>query len=196
DVKPDITFNLIGYGVSQKERDEDLMWKINSSLPGEITQTISEDKKSSHQMIRLIHVGSGFEYGTIENEITESTIPNPKTIYGKSKLAGTKKVCEISCKTGLPALTARLFTVYGPGEEEPRLFPSLVRISKTQESLNLTGGEQERDFTFVKDAAMGLLKLGILKNVPGPIINVATGTLLKVKDFALCAANLMGIPED
>ena len=193
EIKPDVTFNLMGYGISRQERDEKTAWEINAELVGEMALTIARANKSKWKGMKLVHVGSGFEYGSVQGVITEKTKPEPTTIYGRSKLAGTEKLREICESTGLPAVTARLFTVYGPGEHPHRLLPSLMHAAKSGEILKLTKGEQRRDFTYVKDVAFGLLKLGLLSEVPGNIVNLATGKLTSVRDFVECARSILAI---
>ena len=74
----------------------------------------------------MIHVGSALEYGTARGNLNELTAPSPTTLYGRSKLAGTLRVCRAARRRGFRAVTARLFTVYGPGEQPGRLLPSLM----------------------------------------------------------------------
>jgi GDP-4-dehydro-6-deoxy-D-mannose reductase len=86
---------------------------------------------------------------------------------------------------------ARLFAVYGPGEHDGRLLPSLQRLARTGGRIGLTAGHQRRDFTYVEDAVEGLLRLAVSPVPPGTVVNVATGTLTSVRDFALTAAALL-----
>ena len=190
-IKPDATFNLAAYGISRAESDEATMWRINTDLVEEMVSVIARDRCSRWQGLKFVHVGSGFEYGCTEGMITEHSVPNPLSVYGESKLAATKKVQAMCRSSGLTGITARLFTVYGPGEYPYRLLPSLISAAKTGETLKLTGGEQKRDFTYVKDAAVGLLKLGLMNSAAGEAVNLATGKLTSIRDFAECAANLL-----
>ena len=63
-----------------------------------------------------MHAGSAFEYGESSVPLDESTVAAPRTSYGRSKLAGTDAVLAAVRRLALPALVARLFTVFGPGE--------------------------------------------------------------------------------
>jgi nucleoside-diphosphate-sugar epimerase len=54
---------------------------------------------------------------------------------------------------------------------------------------------QQRDFTFVEDAADGLLRLGIAPVPPGAVVNLATGRLTSVRTFAETAADVLGLPR-
>ncbi|NIP76477.1 MAG: NAD-dependent epimerase/dehydratase family protein, partial [Xanthomonadales bacterium] len=75
--------------------------------------------------------------------MAEDSVPNPTTLYGRSKLAGTLQFRRACQRTGLRGLTARLFTVYGPGEHPGRLLPSLIEAAETDEPLELTAGLQK-----------------------------------------------------
>jgi nucleoside-diphosphate-sugar epimerase len=116
------------------------------------------------------------------------------TVYGRTKLMGTQEVMARSAEGGLRALTARLFTVYGPGEHQGRLLPSLIDASQTGRPIQLSMGTQRRDFTYVEDVAQGLLRLGLSNAEPGWIVNLATGRLVSVREFAHDAARVLGMP--
>src|SRR5262249_10879150 len=104
---------------------------------------------------------------------------------------------EQACKVqGLKGVTARLFTVYGPGEHQGRLLPSLLESARTGMPLQLTAGPQRRDFTYVEDVAEGLLRLGLVVAQPGAIVNLPTGQLTSVRCFVEQAASLLHISPD
>jgi UDP-glucose 4-epimerase len=92
--------------------------------------------------------------------------------------------------------TARLFMVYGGGEHETRLFPSLLSAARSGESLSMTSGTQLLDFTYVEDVAEGLLRLGLSNAPTGHIVNLATGVLTSVRTFAETAARILDMPAD
>ena len=193
EIRPDITFNLLGYGVSPSEKEESLAWRINAEAAANIAVALNEAVDSDWRGLRLVHVGSGFEYGPLRNGIKETTVAEPYSLYGKSKLEGTRRLREIAVETGLRLAVARPFNVYGPGEPSHRLLPSLFNALETGSRAELSKGDQERDFMYVQDVATGLLKIGLREAIPGHIINLATGTPTSVRDFAVCAAELMGL---
>jgi nucleoside-diphosphate-sugar epimerase len=195
-IRPSITFNLAGYGVDRSERDEKAAYQINGHLVKTIGEVISEIRDQQWFGQDVVHVGSALEYGAIRGNLSEDSIPNPTTLYGKSKLAGTHLLTHC-CKTfEMKGVTARLFTVYGPGEHRGRLLPSLLEAARTGESLPLTAGEQKRDFTYVEDVAEGLLRLGLTTAKPGEIVNLTTGKLTSVRSFAETAAEILQIPHE
>ena len=195
--RPDITFNLAAYGIDPGQRDEQLFQALNARLPTEICAAIADTASPSQWTgLRLVHAGSEAEYGDVSGPINEESETAPLQNYGRSKLQGTRVVSAEAERRGLRGATVRLFRVYGPGERAGRLLPSLVAAAKSGEPLALTRGEQLCDFTYVGDAAEAMARVG---GLPGPVpsvIHVATGTLTSVRNFAECAAELLGMRAD
>jgi nucleoside-diphosphate-sugar epimerase len=144
---------------------------------------------------RIIHVGSALEYGNAGGDLRENSHCDPTTIYGRSKLAGTQSLSRSCKELGISGVTARLFTVYGPGEEGSRLLPTLIASIAEDQPIELTDGLHTRDFTYVEDVAEALLRLGLAGAVPGEVVNVATGKLTRVREFVSTAASILGLPE-
>jgi UDP-glucose 4-epimerase len=196
DIKPSITFNLAGYGIDKSENDQETSYKINADLVTALSRAVKLVQDPGWTGQDIVHAGSALEYGTISGDLHESSEPAPTTVYGRSKLKGAynlKRSCE---DLGIKGVTARLFTVYGPGEHEGRLLPSLVDARRTGKDIPLTAGTQKRDFTYVEDVAKGLLMLGLAKTHPGEIVNLATGRLTSVRRFVELAAHVLGIPAE
>jgi UDP-glucose 4-epimerase len=194
-IRPAITFNLVGYGVDVTERDEAVAYQINAGLPGDICEAAAAWKDPNWSGQQIVHAGSALEYGDIGGDLREDSGTHPTTVYGISKLKGTRSIAKGCAALGLRGLTARLFTVYGPGEHAGRLLPSLIETSRTRQPLELTAGTQRRDFTYVEDVADGLLRLGLAVTVEqGEVINLATGRLVSVRSFIEIAASTLKIP--
>jgi len=195
-VRPSVIFNLAGYGIDPNERDEDKARLINSELPPLLLESLLPLTGSPWRGQRIVHAGSALEYGMCGGDLAESTVAEPTTLYGRTKLAGTHALQNASVSSGIASVTARLFTVYGPGERTGRLLPSLLEAARTGNCLEMTAGTQKRDFTYVEDVTEGLLRLGTMQTLQGNIVNLATGLLLTVRQFIETAAEILGIPED
>lgn len=196
DTKPAICFNLAGYGVDHSERDEESAFQINCDLVFEICEALANFRNPDWDGPAIVHVGSALEYGEISGNLNEDSRPNPTTSYGKSKLAGTQQLAQ-SCQIhAMRGVTARLFTVYGPGEHQGRLLPELIKAAESGTPVQLTTGLQKRDFTYVADVVEGLLRLGLSNADPGTIVNLATGVLTSVQDFVKTAATVLGLQEE
>ena len=195
-VRPSITFNLAGYGVDPEERNEALADRLNHGLVEELIRLSETLQDAEWPGQHLVHTGSAAEYGAAGGKLREDTPPAPTGLYGRSKLAGTEALARAASSGVLRAVSARLFTVYGPGERAGRLLPSLLEAARTGTELPLTAGNQRRDFTYVDDVAEGLLRLGVLSTPALGAVNLATGTLEAVRRFAERAAVVLGLPEE
>lgn len=191
--RPDVVFNLAGYGVNPAERARTTARDINSHLPAVLALAMADVPVGAWPGRRLVHVGSALEYGAASGDLVESTPEQPTTVYGTTKLMGTRAVIQACRQHGLPGIVTRLFTVYGPGEVEGRLLPTLLRARQHNEPIPLTNGLQRRDFTFVADVADGLLRVGALAGELPPLVNIATGTLTTVRAFTEEAARVLGV---
>lgn len=195
-VRPAIAFNLAGYGIDRSERDENLACRINEQLVQVLCDVMDATRDRDWPGQAIVHVGSALEYGEIGGDLNENSVPNPTTLYGQSKLAGTLALAACCRRSGLSGTTARLFTVYGPGEHDGRLLPALLNAAKTGESLALTTGRQKRDFTYVEDVAEGLLRIGVTGSPGAGIVNLASGYLHPVREFTEIAAKELDIPAE
>jgi nucleoside-diphosphate-sugar epimerase len=191
DARPDITFNLAGYGVDPTERDAALAEALNTSLAGEVARATAAQRSTDWRGLRLVHAGSAAEYGSVDGPVSENSPAAPHSLYGRTKLAGTREFLNAVQASGMRAVCARLFTVYGPGEHSGRLLPSLLDAARAKKALPLTAGEQQRDFTYVGEAAEGLLRLGCVESEMPAVVNLATGMLTSVRAFAECASELL-----
>jgi nucleoside-diphosphate-sugar epimerase len=197
EIRPAIIFNLAGYGVDPSERDEDLSECLNALLPLAICEAAARWKDCGWAGQHVIHVGSALEYGTASGDLHEDGPALPTTVYGQTKLQGTHRIAKCAKGLGLRAITARLFTVYGPGEHRGRLLPSLIEAACASKPLELTAGTQLRDFTYVEDVADGLLRLGLVANTAqNAVVNLATGRLTTVRSFTETAARIVGMPME
>ncbi len=187
---PSVIFNLAGYGVDRSERDERKCRRMNADLVGEICEA------AAGAGARVVHTGSALEYGNIGGNLEEHGSPRPDTLYGCTKLQGTLNLVKTCRRSGVRGISVRLFTVYGPGEHETRLLPSLLRSARERQGVSLSSGGQRRDFTFVEDVSEGLLRLGQADWEPGSIVNLATGELTSVRAFCEVAARILGIPAE
>ena len=105
----------------------------------------------------------------------------------------TKLLGELYCNYfynyyGLPVAIGRFFNVYGPGEVPGRyrnVIPNFFWWAMHGEQLPITGsGDETRDFTYVCDIVDGMLRMGVIPEVLGEAINLASETEMRVIDLA------------
>lgn len=193
DSAPAVVFNLAGYGVDRSERSLPVMTAMNARMVEELCTQMASQPGRGWPGVRLVHAGSALEYGRIDGPLRETAVPNPTTDYGRTKLEGTLSVQACCATSGLKAVIARLFTVYGAGDYPDKLLSALLRTARSQTPLRLSSGRQRRSFVYVEDVAEGLLRLGTCAASAGQIVNLATDRLISVREFAETAADILGI---
>ncbi|MFF3615433.1 NAD-dependent epimerase/dehydratase family protein [Streptomyces sp. NPDC002580] len=107
---------------------------------------------------RLVFASSSSVYGDAEAYPTRETVrPRPVSPYGVTKLAA-EQLCETYRTVfGVPAVSLRLFSVYGPRQRPDMAFSRLVAAACAHRSFPMYGdGGQSRDFTYVGDVVRGM----------------------------------------
>ena len=77
----------------------------------------------------------------------------PATLYGAAKHALHTVAARYAEQAGFELAWGRIFFVYGPGEPDGRLVPSVGRALLAGEPVPTTRGDQVRDFMHVEDVA-------------------------------------------
>lgn len=196
ELRAPITFNLAGYGVDREERDEARTFRVNARFVETLCAAISATEPRDWPGPRLVHAGTQLEYGPVKGVVHEALDARPDTAYGRSRLEATRALEAWGRSRALACVSARLFTVYGPGEHHGRLLPSLIETAATGRPLDLTSGAQRLDFTYVEDVAAGLLRLGSTAVPAGAVVNLARGEIVAVREFVELAADMLEIPHD
>lgn len=143
---------------------------------------------------RIVGVGTCAEYDWSEAICKENHTPiRPLTLYGQCK-AAVEKIFEGYCRDKtLSTAWGRLFFLYGPYENKNKVIASVIlSLLKGEEAL-CSNGEQVRDFMYIEDAALALVKL-LDSNVTGAV-NIATGTALPLKELLIKISTILGRPE-
>ena len=134
--------------------------------------------------------GSCFEYG-LSAERYERIPPaaplEPTASYPASKAAASLAFQSFARQHRVQLKILRLFQVYGEGELETRLWPSLRRAALAGEDFPMTSGAQLRDFTEVSDIAHQLvaaLEFGNVAAGSPQVSNLGSGQIQSLRDFA------------
>jgi NDP-hexose 4-ketoreductase len=129
---------------------------------------------------RLVQVGSAAEYGGAEEgvPVTESAPPQPASLYGATKLAGTM-LTELARTAGLDAVVLRVFNVVGAGAPENglpgRAAAQLRRAMAAGTDIRLGPLDGVRDFVDARDVADAVLAAATVPMLTHTIINVGSG---------------------
>ena len=113
-----------------------------------------------------------------------------------SPYAATKKASELLCHAyhylnGTDVTVFRFFTVYGPaGRPDMMLFRVVQWIAEGQPVIVYGDGQQERNFTYVDDVALGVV--AGLQPVGFEVINLGSRQAVKLMDAIALAERLLG----
>ena len=138
---------------------------------------------TQHRLERIMYASSSSVYGdNVPLPMREDALPQPVSPYGVTKLAGEQLCYLYHVNYGLPTVSLRYFTVYGPRQRPDMGFHRFLRATLRGEPISLYGdGEQTRDFTFVGDAVNATIAAGT-RGVPGRVYNIGGGSRVSIND--------------
>ena len=196
DLRYDWIFNAAAYGVDPNQADATAAHLANAELP---LAFVDLARRAGARA--LVHVGSCFEYAepAVRRPLRESDPLETAKTYNTTKVAGSLAVVEAARQTGLNAIVARLFGVYGAGEQPWRLLPSIHDRLVRGLPVPLSEGSQVRDYLHIDDAAAGLIALAAsISEAPRApsIVNLCSGAGVTVRRFAETLAGALGAPRE
>ena len=161
------------------------------------TQRLLEAALQVDRLRRFVFASSSSVYGDAERYPTEETDrPQPLSPYGVTKLAA-EHLCTLYARNhGVPTVSLRFFTVYGPRQRPDMAFTRFCRAVGDGREIEVYGsGEQVRDFTFVDDVVEANLQVGTadIGAVPaGSVFNVAGGSSTTVNEVLELLGEISG----
>jgi UDP-glucose 4-epimerase len=126
---------------------------------------------------RFVYASSSAVYGRSTIPMHEDGATRPLSPYGVSKLAA-EHLCGLYAEAyGVPAVSLRYFTVYGPRQRPDMAFHRFIRALRAGRPIPVFGdGRQTRDFTFVGDVVEATCRAADAAVPPGTVLNVAGGS--------------------
>jgi UDP-glucose 4-epimerase len=126
---------------------------------------------------RMIITGS-----LVEPEDGARSIPNSP--YAAAKWAASDYARMFHALYGFPVAIARVFMVYGPGQQdETKLVPYVIRSVRGGEVPKITSGKHRIDWVFVEDVVSGLMKLAVASGVDGKSVDLGSGSVITTKEL-------------
>jgi UDP-glucose 4-epimerase len=137
----------------------------------------------------LVAVSSAAVYGAGHHGlITEDASLSPYSPYGAHKLMMEELCRSYAVNFGISISLPRLFSVFGSELKKQLLWDTCNKLA-AQDRAELGGsGEELRDWTHVSDVVAVLERLIVFANATAPVLNVATGYPVSVRDVAVVLA--------
>lgn len=143
----------------------------------------------SSSVMKYVIAGSCFEYGISGEKFDyiSTTAPlEPTQSYPTSKALSSITFGQFAREHSVELSYHRIFQVFGEGEPETRLWPSLKKAAILGKDFPMTKGEQLRDFINVTEVASKLLKACSTSQTPGKpsFKNLGSGKSQSIKEFS------------
>ena len=151
----------------------------------------------SARVERFVYASSSSVYGdAAEIPMREDARPQPLSPYGVTKLAA-EHLCHLYwVNHGVPTVSLRYFTVYGPRQRPDMAFHRFLRALLTKNPICVFGdGKQTRDFTFIEDAVTATVAAADA-GVPGSVYNIGGGSRVSVNRVLEVMARCTGLQPE
>lgn len=148
--------------------------------------------------IPVVYASSSSVYGNLPTmPLAEEMTPAPVSPYGVTKLAA-EHLCRLySAVHGLPTISLRLFTVYGPRQRPDMAFQRfLTAVQQEQEIVVYGDGRQTRDFTYVGDVVAAFRLAGAACAAgrrSNGVFNIAGGSRASMLEVLAAITEITGL---
>jgi UDP-glucose 4-epimerase len=156
------------------------------------TQRLLEAAKNI-DMKKFVYASSSSVYGNTDIlPVSEAHPTRPYSPYGVTKLAA-ENLCSLYYENyGVPVVSLRYFTVYGPRQRPDMGISSFINaILKGLNIVVYGDGNQKRDFTYVADVVSASI-LVAKSPVVGEVFNVGSGQPVALMEVIRILENLTG----
>lgn len=131
--------------------------------------------------------------GSLEEPEPGNTEAAPCSPYAAAKWASSAYGRMFHQLYQTPVVIARLFMVYGCGQQDLRKLIPYVTLSLLQgQAPKLASGQRQVDWIYVDDVVDGLLAAAVVSNVEGCTVDLGSGILTPIRAVVQQLINLVG----
>lgn len=158
---PDTVMLLDWDGVNAASRIDDARQQSNLARWEALTRAVLVTGAS-----RIIGLGSQAEFGPRSDTMLDDDPVSPQTAYGRAKSAAHGMLDDLTRAAGARAVWARVFSVYGPLDNEGVLLAGLYDARAGAVAVPLSSGAQDWSYLYASDAARALASLASHPDAP------------------------------
>lgn len=135
---------------------------------------------------RILITSTSEVYGTaITVPIDEKHQKQGQSPYSATKIAADALAESFYRSFNLPVTIVRPFNTYGPRQSARAIIPTLItQLLNSELSIKIGDVSPTRDLVFVKDTAMGFLKIAETESLIGEEVNIATQQEISIGNLA------------
>ena len=172
EIKPDITFHLASEVTGSRELAV-VLPTLNANLLSAVNILIAA---TQHDCQRVVMAGS------LEEPEPDTQPVVPCSPYAAAKWASSGYARMFHALYQTPVVMARLFMVYGPGQQDLRKLVPYVTLSLLRgEAPQLSSGQRPVDWIYVADIVNGLLAMGLATGIDGGTLELGSGELVTTR---------------
>lgn len=143
---------------------------------------------------RFVFASSSSVYGAGTDVLQARGEPRPTSPYGVTKLAGEALVGSYAYSFGLPAVSLRYFSVYGPRQRPDMAAHRFIEALLDGRSPTVYGdGTQVRDYTYVADVVDATIRALTADLPPAAVLDIASGFPVDVHTLISTLWELMSV---
>lgn len=188
--KADVVFNLaalIAIPYSYVAPASYIETNINGAL--NVCQAALENSLS-----KVVQISTSEVYGSAQYVPIDEKHPlQPQSPYSASKIGADSIALSFYNSFKLPVVIARPFNTYGPRQSARAVIPTIIsQIASKQKQIKLGDTSPTRDFNYVSDTCLGLIRVAECDKTNGETINIGSGVEISIKDIASKIKIIMG----
>lgn len=145
-----------------------------------------------HKVKHFVYISSSMVYGDFEDYVTEDSVCRPQGQYGIMKLAGEDLVKDYARRGCFTYTIIRPSAVYGPLDVEDRVISKFLLTAMRDGVLKVNGVKETLDFTYVDDAADGIVAAALNDSARNKTYNITKSHSKTLLEAAELAVKLVG----
>jgi len=150
------------------------------------------ESAKNHNVIKFLYISSSMVYGDFTDDVTEDYNCKPQGQYGIMKLSGEHIVKDYSRRNCFSHTIIRPSAVYGPHDVEDRVIAKFMLTAMRGGTLKVNGASETLDFTYVEDAAEGIVAAALSENTKNKTYNITKSHSRSLLDAANLAVKIVG----
>ena len=173
--RPEVVLHLAWFGVANHARFDRRQFAENIEPSCSLLEAAAAAGASG-----FVAMGSQGEYGA-GSTMREDSLPEPTSLYGAAKIATLYLTRQLAAQAGMRHAWLRLFSTYGPGDNDGWLIPMLITEMLAGRRPSTTLGTQYWDWLHVEDVARAVLAVATTPTAAG-VFNLGSGRASRVRD--------------
>ena len=186
--RPDTVIHLASFP-RQKVVNAHPQWGSRTMSEGLLN--LLEAARNNH-VRKFIYISSSMVYGDFTNDVTEDAECRPQGQYGIMKLAGEWLVRDYSRRGFFDHVVVRPSAVYGELDVEDRVISKFLLTAMRGGVLQVNGASETLDFTYVQDAADGIVAATLSDTANNKTYNITKSHSWSLLDAANLAVRIVG----